>query len=60
MKKEGLLYEEETFRIIGACMAVHNEMGCGFLESAYQEALEMELSELQISFDSQKKYSGVL
>lgn len=35
-------------------MAVHNEMGCGVLESAYQEALEMELSELQIPFESQR------
>lgn len=54
MKKEGLIYEEETFKIIGACMAVHNEMGCGFLESAYQEALEMEFLELQIPFVCQK------
>lgn len=54
MKKEGLIYEEETFKIIGACMAVHNEMGCGFLESAYQEALEMELRDNQIPFVAQK------
>jgi GxxExxY protein len=54
MKLEGLIYEEETFRIIGACMAVHNEMGCGFLESAYQEALELEFSVVQIPFESQK------
>jgi len=54
MIKEGLLYEEETFKIIGACMAVHSEMGCGFLESAYQEALEMEFLELQIPFEGQK------
>lgn len=53
MKNEKLIYEEETFKIIGACMAVHNEMGCGFLESAYQEALEIELTTLQIPFESQ-------
>jgi len=54
MKKEELIYEEETFKIIGACMAVHNEMGCGFLEAAYQEALEIELKANEIPFESQK------
>ena len=45
-----ILYEEETSRIIGACMAVHNELGNGFLEAVYQDALAMEFDDQGIPF----------
>ena len=38
-----LKYEEQTSRILKACMEVHNELGNGFLEPVYQEALEVGL-----------------
>jgi GxxExxY protein len=50
-----LIYEEETYKIIGACMTVHKHMGNGFLESVYQEALERELAKSEIPFEPQKK-----
>ena len=34
-----LVYEEETGKILKACMNVFNELGNGFLEAVYQEAL---------------------
>ncbi len=36
-----LLYEQESYDILGACFNVYKTMGCGFLESVYQECLEI-------------------
>ncbi|MFY9154024.1 MAG: GxxExxY protein [Prolixibacteraceae bacterium] len=48
------LLKEECYEIIGACMEVANELGCGFFESVYQEALSIEFSEKGIPFEKEK------
>jgi len=40
---ENFIYKQETHDIIGAAMAVHRYLGCGFTEKVYQDALEQEL-----------------
>jgi GxxExxY protein len=50
-----LIYKQEAFGLIGACFEVYNEMGCGFLEDVYQEALEDELTRRSIHFVAKPK-----
>jgi len=53
MKRE-LLFEGESYQIIGACFEVYREKGCGFLEQVYQECLEIELGLQRIPFASKQ------
>jgi len=54
-KHEKILFKEECYDIQGAIFEVYREMGCGFLESVYQECLEKELSKRGIPFVAQQE-----
>ena len=61
---ESRQFEDLSRKIIGASIEVHSELGPGFIESIYEEALKVELSEHNLKFDAQKEinieYLGVL
>lgn len=50
------LYKEETYKIIGICMDVHNQLGKGFNEVVYGDALEIEFIDNQINYSRETKF----
>jgi GxxExxY protein len=49
-----LLFKDEVYRIVGAAIEVHRELGPGFLEPVYQEAMAIEMASCSIPFEAQK------
>lgn len=49
-----LLFKEESYTIMGACFEVYQEKGCGFLETVYQECMEIELRLQNVPFAAQR------
>jgi GxxExxY protein len=58
-----IVYKDESYDIIGSCMEVHKELGPGFLELVYHEALALELDLKHIPHVQEKElkitYKGV-
>ena len=50
-----ILFKNESYLIIGACMEVHKKLGSGFLESVYAEALELEFKKAGVTYEREKK-----
>lgn len=58
-----IIQAQESYKIIGACFEVYKEKGCGFLESVFQECLQLELGMQGVNFEAQKpialRYKGL-
>ncbi|MDR0801444.1 GxxExxY protein [Fluviicola sp.] len=51
-----LILKEEAYEVIGRCMEVHRNLGNGFSEIVYKDALEYELREEKIQFEREKEF----
>lgn len=64
MEKDTLIYRQEVYTIIGAAIEVHRELGHGFLEAVYEEAMAIESARRKIPFETQVplpvRYKGLL
>jgi len=58
-----LIFKEEAYKIVGCCFEVYNELGPGFLEAVYQEALSIEFQKQGVLFIPQAEmniyYKGI-
>jgi GxxExxY protein len=51
-----IILKEESYRIVGICMEVHRELGMGFKEIVYKDALEVEFRNNSIPYIREKRY----
>ena len=60
---EDYILKDECYQIVGCAMEVHRELGHGFLEAVYQEALSLEFCKKQFLFQKEKvlniNYKGI-
>lgn len=58
-----ILLRDESFKLIGVCMEIHKELGFGFREAVYKEAIEIEFAGKSIPFEREKlfmiSYKGI-
>lgn len=52
-----IILKEESYKIVGACTEAHRELGMGFKEIIYKDALEMEFALLEIPYQREKPYT---
>ena len=52
-----LIYKDESFAIVGVLFEVYNNLGSGFSEIVYKDAIEYEFKSKNILFEREKEYS---
>ncbi len=51
-----LILKKESYSLLGVLFDVHNQLGSGFSEIVYKDALEYEFKALNIPFEREKEY----
>jgi GxxExxY protein len=52
-----LIYKKESYSIVGALFEVYNNLGSGFSEIVYKDAIEYEFKQLKIPFVREREYN---
>jgi len=52
-----IIYKDESYKLMGILFDIHNNLGKGFLEIVYKDAIEYELEKSNIFFEREKEYS---
>ncbi len=51
-----IIYKDESYAIIGVLFEVYNNLGSGFSEIVYKDAIEYEFNRLNIPFKREKEF----
>ena len=51
-----IILKEESYQLVGICMEIHRELGMGFKEIVYKDALESEFKSKKINFIREKEF----
>ncbi len=51
-----IILKEESYKLVGICMEVHTELGMGFREIVYKDAIEYELKSKGISYLRERQF----
>lgn len=51
-----LILKEESYELIGICMELHRELGMGFREIIYKDALEYEFKIRKIPYERERPF----
>ena len=54
-----LLFRDESYKIIGICMKIHNILGMGLKEINYKDAMEIDFIEAEIPFEREKRFTVI-
>ena len=52
-----IIYKGESYKLMGILFDIHSNLGKGFLEIVYKDAIEFELEKSSIFFEREKEYS---
>jgi GxxExxY protein len=51
-----IIFKDESYLLMGICMEVHKELGMGFKEVLYKDAIEIELKERKIHYKREREF----
>ncbi len=51
-----IIYAEESYKIIGLCMNIHQVLGIGLKEINYKDAMEIDFRESKITYEREKGF----
>ena len=51
-----IILKDESYMLVGICMEVHRELGMGFKEVLYKDAIELELKERKIPYKREREF----